>query len=150
MKEIKLTKMRWGRRRFVVSPLQGPIENWFDEYIQLEEKIRKNSAFQRIGQKALIEVDSTTKKGSILVEVVGTPTSGDIYFDLEPQDVFIHELDSSSFLMSFEEIAGIVQIIRGNKGLIGLGLSNYYHIVNDEEKLALHFFRQKDYIHSEH
>ncbi len=121
--------------------------SWMDESFLLEEQIKSHSTLQKTGPKMILEVNNSTQERRILVEVVGIPSAHFDNTDMEPCDVLICSLPQGPFELSFEEIFTKAQSIQ--KG-INLSLQNFYHIVFDGHKIALHFFIQKDYIHSEH
>lgn len=121
--------------------------SWMDESNTLEEQIKSHSSFQKTGPKIILEAWTSKEELRILIEVVGIPSPNFENFDMEPSEVLICSLPQSPFEVSFEEFFKHAQSIRKK---INLSLQNFYHIVFDGQKIALHFFIQKDYIHSEH
>jgi hypothetical protein len=147
MKEIKLIKKKWERRRFIKGASFSVFENWFDEWEELKEKIKQHSSFQRIGSKSIVEANLKTRAFCVLAEVVGVPAPGFKLVDFPPHELYSLELPKGPFLTTIEDIYETAGEIGGNKTL---ALSDFFHIVLENDQIALHFFRQKDYIHSEH
>lgn len=137
MNDLKLKKKSWLRRRFIVSPPLKSLNDWFDTYQGMKEQILTSSAFQLVGHMGVLEIESNSKTGRVLVEVVGVPRIGFLSKDIEAQEVLVFEHPRSAFEVDFltlnQEARAIISEIRGS-------ISDTYHIVFDGRNLALHFF----------
>ncbi len=145
MAAIKLKKINWQRRRFIASAELLDLSLWMDADLLLRQKILTDSTYQLVGRKSIVEMSANFKKGRLLLEVVGVPKSDLPTFDVEAQTTLVWESPEEAFKVDFlalKERAG--QVLQGSKQ----SLNDTYHIVLDGPKLELHFFVQKDYIHS--
>jgi hypothetical protein len=144
---IKLQKTPIGRRRFLkTAPLLEPLE-WMSDLAHLKELIAQRSQFQVVGQKSYFEVSGSDL--CLMLEVVGVPRNPDqktlTLMDLEALDLLVLELQEDLFSIDFASV-----LARAEKVKLALGtgenrLHDLFHLVLDGEKIALHFFRQKDY-----
>ena len=145
MSAIKLKKVSWLRRRFVKSEELADLSLWMDEDQKLREKMKTESGLQLVGRKSIIETNSKTQKGHLLLEVVGITQPGFLTQDVSESNVLVLECPEGPFHTDFLALnKKALQIINGTAHSI----SENYHIVLSGTKLELHFFIQKDYIHS--
>ncbi len=86
-----------------------------------------------------------------MLEVVGVPLNPDqktlTILDQEASEVLVYEFANLDlFNLDFEALMDTAKAI--SKGIDAREgkLSSVFHIVFDNEKIELHFFRQKDYI----
>ena len=139
----KIKKTSWLRRRFIKgSALQNP-DSWVDEAFGLRKKIRSDSTFQLVGDKAELQVSFTRDEIHVLIEVLGIPQMGLSIIDQEPSEVLIYEFSEKAFEVDF---ATLKERAHELKRKISYPLEDSFHIVSEAENLALHFFIQKDYI----
>lgn len=137
MSELKLKKISWQRRRFIRSKALLSLSDWSDVYEDIKKLILTETAFQLVGHKGIVEIDSQTGKAHVLVEVVGVPKTGFSSEDHEPRDVLVFDYPRTIFEVDFmtlkKEAAGLIVGIQKSLGPV-------YHIVLDGHHLALHFF----------
>lgn len=116
-----------------------------DEASLLREKILMDSAYQLIGQKVLLSINSRTQELRVMIEVLGIPKIGLSFTDIESKEGLIYEFPESAFDVDFLTIKKRAEdIIKA----VSYNLEDNYHIVLEGKNLGLHFFIQKDYIHS--
>ncbi len=145
---IQLKKLKQGRRRFIkTAPLANPLD-WMTELAQLKEWIALSTQFQIVGRKTFFEV--VGNELSLMVEVVGVPRNLDqnrlILMDLEALETYVYDFSGADlFSVQFESVLVTSAKIRKALGVGENRLHDVTHLVFDEEKIALHFFRQKDY-----
>ncbi|MBC7712632.1 MAG: hypothetical protein H7177_04810 [Rhizobacter sp.] len=137
MADFKLKKISWLRRRFIRSASLQNLNDWTDVYEDLKEQILTSSAFQLVGHKGIIEINSTSGTAHVLLEVVGVPKAGFDSRDIEPQDVLVFDHPENSFSVDFLTLKKLATAIM--KGIPG-PISDTYHIVFDGLNLSLHFF----------
>ena len=137
MAEIKLKKIAWLRRRFVKSELLPDLLAWSDVTQDLKEAIQSTSAFQLLGEQAIVEIDSLTGLGHVLVEVVGVPKSEFPSIDFEAREVLVFDYPKSGFEVDFMTLMQEAKTIISG---ISRPVDTRYHIVFDGNHLALHFF----------
>lgn len=137
MAELKLKKISWLRRRFIQSVALHSLNDWSDVYEDLKREILTTSAFQLVGHKGVIQVESRSGTGHVLVEVVGVPKAGFESKDVEPQEVLVFEYPKTIFDVDFLTLKEEAKAIMSS---IQKPLSETYHIVFDGNHLALHFF----------
>lgn len=145
MSTYKLKKIQWVRKRFVESEVLLSLGSWFDESFKLKEFIKLNSNFQLVGDKTIVKFDLKTSRANILVEVLGIPKINLKIIDYEPCDLLIYQCPETAFLLDFDALKARALDLMGG---ISLQLEEHFHIVSDGPNLELHFFIQKDYIHS--
>jgi len=140
--------MKQGRRRFIkTAPLSHP-NDWMTELAQLKETIALSTQFQIVGRKTIIENRGSDL--SLMVEVVGVPRNLDqkslTLVDLEGVDSYVYDFsDADVFTLDFESVLAAAAKIRAALSVGENRLHDVTHLVLDEEKIGLHFFRQKDY-----
>ncbi|AUN98652.1 hypothetical protein DOM21_07850 [Bacteriovorax stolpii] len=145
MAAIKLKKINWQRRRFIASGDLHDLDLWMDADQTLKKRILTDSTYQLVGKKSIVEISTKTGKGRLLLEVVGVPKTDLPTFDVEAQTTLIWESPKEAFKVDFSALkVQAQQVIKGSN----LAINDTYHIVLDGPKLELHFFIQKDYIHS--
>lgn len=145
MAAIKLKKINWQRRRFIASAELHDLTTWMDADQALKRRILTDSTYQLVGKKSIVEMSSKTGTGRLLLEVVGVPKTDLPTFDVEAQTTLVWESSEEAFKMDFSALKEQAQqIIKASSQ----GINDTYHIVLDGPKLELHFFIQKDYIHS--
>jgi hypothetical protein len=137
MAELKLLKKFWPRRRFIHSEVLRSLNDWIDVYEELKNEILTTSAFQLVGHKRMLEIDSRTGQGYVLIEVVGIPKEGFSSKDVESREVLVFDYPISMFEVDFLTLNEEARAIMGR---IQKPLSETYHIVFDGNHLALHFF----------
>lgn len=140
MEPFKLTKKTWGRRRFIRTSLNSPIELWEEEALKLRETILTTTNLQIIGPKAIIEING--KSAGILLEVIGIPSDELETVDWESVVSLIYQFPEDVFEADFIKLIQVAGEIKQKIPHKTLGL---FHIVIDGHKIGLHFFMQKDY-----
>ena len=145
MASFKIQKKSWLRRRFIKSEALHAIEGWSDVSEKLKEKILTDSTYQLVGNKVVLAINAETQETHILVEVLGIPKEGFQILDFEPRECLLYEHPETIFDVDFLTLKD-----RGRDLIKGIPhhLEDSYHIVFEGEKIALHFFIQKDYIDS--
>lgn len=140
--------MKQGRRRFIkTAPLAQPMD-WMTELAQLKEWIALSTQFQIVGRKTYFEIQADEL--SLMVEVIGVPRNLDqkrlTLVDLEGGDCFVYDFaDADLFTLDFDSVLAAAAKIRTALSVGENRLHEVSHLVLDEEKIGLHFFRQKDY-----
>jgi len=140
--------MKQGRRRFIkTAPLAQPMD-WMTELAQLKEWIALSTQFQIVGRKTYFEIQANEL--SLMVEVIGVPRNLDqkrlTLVDLEGGDAFVYDfVDADLFTLDFDSVLAAAAKIRTALSVGENRLHEVSHLVLDEEKIGLHFFRQKDY-----
>lgn len=137
MAELKLKKINWQRRRFIRSASLAELSDWSDVYEDLKANILTETAYQLVGHKSIVEIESTTGQGHVLVEVVGVPKAGFPSEDVEPREVLVFDFQKSAFNVDFLALKHEAKAIMSG---ISHRLDSTYHIVFDGDHLALHFF----------
>lgn len=140
MNGIKLQQKSWGRRRFVKVPLQGALESWEEVVLATRELILTKTNLQPIGPKGTIEVENGVFH--ILIEVLGLPVNDLQLVDSGPVTTYQYLYPTGVFEADFPEILKKAGEITAR---MSSTLAPGFHIVIDGHKIALHFFRQKDY-----
>lgn len=144
---IKLQKIPFGRRRFLKTPPLLETLEWVSDLAHLKELIAERSQFQVVGHKSYFEVSGSDLR--LMLEVVGVPRNPDqktlTLMDLEAMDLLVLELQEDLFSIDFESIWARAEKIKLALGTGENRLHDLFHLVLDGEKIALHFFRQKDY-----
>lgn len=148
MQPLKIKKKEWGRRRFVRSLLPVSIDLWHEELLKLKDKILTETTLQIIGPEAVLELNEADE-AHLLVEVLGLPTDTLDLVDSEGAETFVYLCPESIFELDF---SGLIkrarEIQRTLKSKFPQSMEPVFHIVIDGQKIALHFFRQKDYSQS--
>jgi len=140
--------MKQGLRRFIkTAPLAQPMD-WMTELAQLKEWIALSTQFQIVGRKTYFEIQADEL--SLMVEVIGVPRNLDqkrlTLVDLEGGDAFVYDfVDADLFTLDFDSVLAAAAKIRTALSVGENRLHELSHLVLDEEKIGLHFFRQKDY-----
>lgn len=145
MAKLKIKKLHWDRKRFIESGEIVHSKDWYDQYVNLKAKITSDSSYQIVSRKCIIEVNLEDLASRVLLEVIGPLNQNFKNYDYNGGEVLEYGLEKLAPELDFNEILAIAKTIKSS---IGVSLSNYVHIVVDEEKLFLHFFNQKDYIRS--
>ncbi len=143
MNTLKLLKKTWGRRRFIKS---GPIADllaWEVDALLLKEFVLTKTNLQVVGSKVIIEMRA--QLAAVMIEVLGLPVANVSIIDLEGSDVLIHSYGDSVFEADFKTLLSKAREIQQKSPHL---LEDFFHIVLDNHKIALHFFMQKDYIHA--
>ena len=148
MQPLKVTKSEWGRRRFVRSKLLVSIDFWQEELLKLKDKVLTETTLQIIGPEAVIAINEADE-AELLVEVLGLPTEVLELIDSEGAETYVYQCPESIFELDF---LGLIkrarEIERMLKSKFPQSMEPVFHIVIDGQKIALHFFRQKDYSQS--
>jgi hypothetical protein len=145
MAAYKIKKIAWLRRRFIQSEALLGLESWFDVSEKLKELIKTDSTFQLVGDKTILSLDSKSQNAHVLVEVLGIPKINLKIVDHEPCELLIYQCPETAFSIDFATLKARALDLMG---VIKLPLEDHFHIVSDGLNLELHFFIQKDYIHS--
>lgn len=145
MAAYKIKKSARLRKRFIQSEALERFESWFDISEKLKNQIKTDSTFQLVGDKTEISINLKTGISHVLVEVLGIPKDGFKILDQEPHELLIYACPETSFEIDFESIKARASDLMG---VITHRLEDTFHIVSDGLNLELHFFIQKDYIHS--
>lgn len=159
MKNIKLKKTYFIRKRFIkTAPLKNQ-EEWLAESERVKEFIREKSNLQIVGTKIYFEILKESEHPSMMLEVIGTPISQDLLapgldlelYDQESTEVYIHKLSKIDLFKS--DFSQLIQLgwtlYRSLNKLLTESESPFcetFQLVFDNEKIELHFFSQKDYI----
>ena len=125
------------RRRFVRSEILSNLNDWSDVFVDLKRTILASSAFQLVGSKSVVEIDTSTSKASVLIEVVGVPKTGILTEDHNPCEILVFEFPENAFNVDFLTLKSEAEAIISG---IAQRLKPVYHIVFDGNHLALHFF----------
>jgi hypothetical protein len=139
----KLKRLTWLRRRFIKGKALRNLESWMDEAEILKNKILTDSTFQLVGNKVILSFNPETQSGHVLFEVLGIPGSTLQYYDQEPGETLVCDLEVSAFDVDFLTIINRAVAL---KRQIAHHLEDSFHIVFEGRNLTLHFFIQKDYI----
>lgn len=129
------------------APLGNPLE-WLNELSRLKEWVYLETQFQPVGHKTYLEVNGADL--SLMIEVVGVPRNLEqkalTLMDLEAMDILLYEFkESDLFHLELETVLTSAARIQEALGTGENRVMALFHLVLDEEKIALHFFRQKDY-----
>ena len=146
MTTLKLKSQHFKRRRFVRSDEIITFDAWYDSARRLREKILRDSSFQLVGGKTIVEsinVNNEQEKLTLYFEVIGPPQTGFQHFDLDPVEVLSFVAEENPFEADFLTIN---EKALGIKASIPRKLTPKMQFVIDGTKLELHFFVQKDYI----
>ena len=145
MSAYKIKKSAWLRRRFIQSEILPNLESWFDISEKLKELSKTDSTFQLLGDKSIIAIDKNSQNSHVLVEVLGIPKVNLNVVDFEPCELLIYQYPQTAFSIDFETVKARALNLMS---VITTPLEDHFHIVSDGLNLELHFFIQKDYIHS--
>ncbi len=140
---LRLFKKSWGRRRFVQSALMDDLLAWEEAALALKEIILMKTNLQIVGSKVVIELRGQNAR--IMIEVLGFPITIVSMTDLNSSWVMIHPYSKSIFEADFKTLLSTAREIKQKSPH---PLEDFFHIVLDNHKIALHFFIQKDYIHA--
>lgn len=147
MTTLKLKSQHFKRRRFIQSDEIPSLDAWYDTAQRLREKILRDSSFQLVGAKTIVECGITEsnerEKLTVLFEVIGPPQIGFQHFDLEATEVLSFEAKENPFEVDFLSLKEKAQALKAS---IPRKLTPRVQFVIDGTKLELHFFVQKDYI----
>lgn len=129
------------------APLARPLE-WAVELARLKAWVQQETQFQVVGHKTYFEVNGADL--SLMIEVVGVPRNLEqktlTLMDLEAMDILVYDFkDADLFSIDLETVLASATRIQEALGKGENRLYGVFHLVLDEEKIALHFFRQKDY-----
>jgi membrane protein required for beta-lactamase induction len=145
---IQLIKKKQGRRRFLKTAPLFSIQGWLAEEARMKAWIVSESQFQLVGHTTYLEIlDSQI---SLMLEVVGVPRNLDqiewSLLDLEAADALIYQFKNDDlFTVDLESVLASAEKIKTALGSGENKLTLAFHLVIEKEKIALHFFRQKDY-----
>lgn len=145
MAAYKIKKSARLRKRFILSEALSNLEDGLDISEKLKDQIKTDSTFQLVGDKTIISFNPKTQIGHVLVEVLGIPKVGFKLLDIEPCELLVYNCPESAFEIDFEAIKARASDLMG---VITHRLEDSFHIVFNGSNLELHFFIQKDYIHS--
>jgi hypothetical protein len=145
MAAYKIKKSARLRSRFIQSEALDKFGMGFDISEKLKDQIKTDSAFQLVGDKTIISHNAKTQISYVLVEVLGIPKVGFKLIDHGPCELLQYVCPESAFEIDFETLLGRASDLMG---VITHRLEDTFHIVSDGLNLELHFFIQKDYIHS--
>lgn len=145
MAAYKIKKSARLRSRFIQSEALDKFEIGFDISEKLKDQIKTDSTFQLVGDKTVISYNAVTQSCHVLVEVLGIPKVGFKLIDQEPCELLQYACPESAFEIDFETLKARASDLMG---VITHRLEDTFHIVSDGLNLELHFFIQKDYIHS--
>lgn len=147
MASITVKKKTWQRRRFIPSDALLNLHAWMDVAEDLKQRIFRDSTFQLLGNKTILEMNSQTGQGRVLLEVTGVPRASFESFDTIPTEVLVMECPESVFNLDFMTLKNRAAEVQK---AISAPVALTYHIVLSGTKLELHFFVQKDYIQTTH
>ncbi|MGZ3788220.1 MAG: hypothetical protein ACXVLQ_06830 [Bacteriovorax sp.] len=137
-----------GRRRFIKTPPLRNQEEWLAELGTLKDFLFKETHLQIVGSKTYLEFSNEGL--ALMLQVLGVPPYLEQkaleLVDLEASPVLVYQWERDLFQVDFDELFLTSRSILGGLAAKGEVLSAVYHIVFDDEKIELHFFRQKDYI----
>ena len=153
--KIQLQKINFGRKRFLKTEPLNDFLNWMTHLAELKKFISNQSGFQIVGKKVYFEMSSPSINPIMMLDVIGPPIPLEqnslVLTDIEKCDRLVNKiLDQDIFTMDQDSLLKTAWSLK--KSLMGPNLkeegelSPIFHIVFNEEKIELHFFRQKDYI----
>lgn len=145
MAAYKIKKSAQLRKRFIQSEALDNNESGFDVSEKLKDQIKTDSTFQIVGDKTIFRINPKTQISHVLVEVLGIPKVGFKILDLEPCELLVYSCPESAFEIDIEALKARAADLMG---VITHRLEDSFHIVFNGLNLELHFFIQKDYIHS--
>lgn len=145
---IQLIKKRQGRRRFLKTAPLDSSADWMTELARMKSWIASESQFQLVGHTTYFEVRDS--QISLMLEVVGVPRNLEqnawSLLDLEALDALIYQFKNDDlFTIDLESVLASAEKIRSALSLGENALEATFHLAIEKEKIALHFFRQKDY-----
>ena len=116
---------------------------------QLKETLKLCSSFQIVGNKVFLE--SSPLGVALMLEVIGLPQNPDqntlVIADQEACEQWLYRFQGVDlFHFDLDALLAEAHSISSALDKFGDKLSAYFQIVFDNEKIELHFFRQKDYI----
>jgi len=152
---LKLTKKKFGRRRFLSLDNVHTFIDWKIELDSLIDWIEKNTLYQRVGTDVYFFVSSESKIQCLMIEVTGKPEIPDsnTYSIIDIESDFCLQLPSlaDQFEICPKEllewaVASKIRIDLALKDGPQAPLCEFFFIVFNHEKLALQFFSKNDYI----
>jgi hypothetical protein len=152
---VQFIKIKQGRKRFLKTQEIADFTNWMYFLAQLKNFLAVQSALQIVGEKIYFEMSSESNRFKIMLEVIGLPISPKenelILADFEKGDILVHKLlGYDLFTLDFDHLLkislGLKRTLLSSLSKQQEVLADIFHIVFDQGKIELHFFRQKDYI----
>jgi hypothetical protein len=152
---LKLTKKKFGRRRFLSFENIQSFVDWKIELDKFIELLEKNTLYQRVGTDVYFCVTGEGKIQSLMIEVMGKPE----ILDQDGLGVVDIECDFCFYLPSLADQFDftpkkLMEWAYESKTRIDTALERasqsplceFFFIVFNHEKLALQFFNKNDYI----
>lgn len=118
------------------------LKDSYDHYIELQEKIARDSVYQLVTREYIVCVDLISKEMKLGVEVVGPKQ--EILQDQTWSSVDILKYDFQQSASELQEAFVLEKCVEISSKMSGK-LSTFVYIVQNEDKLSLHFFNQNDY-----
>jgi hypothetical protein len=154
--KISLREIPQGRKRFLKTKNLEDINNWPSHLAEIKNILSLHSNFQIVGNQVYFEVVSRDSTPQMLLEVIGAPIPLEQYalslIDTAVCTSLVYQFsDINLFNTDFESLLETSwnlyeEILRGVTEKPGSKLLEFFHIVLNDDKIELHFFRQKDYI----
>lgn len=155
---LEFVKINCGRKRFVKTTALDNFINWQSDLVQLKNFLALHTGLQIMSPKIHFEMNFEHKRAFLMLQVVGVPIATDTtsltLFDFENMEAFVCELDGIDLFSVdidtlFRMSIGSKQALEANLLDLGDKISPFFHIVFDQCKIGLHFFKQKDYIQNQ-
>ncbi|MFA6235774.1 MAG: hypothetical protein WC635_00495 [Bacteriovorax sp.] len=152
---LQIKKFHFERRRYLKTSALTDLSEWLFELARLKEFIAHESSFQIVANKVIFEIALNSPNRKMMLEVVGVPMPMERntleLWDQESCEILVHKMpDVDLFNTDFEDLIKtghqVHKSLEKSYQFPESGLSAVFHIVFDNEKIELHFFRQKDYI----
>lgn len=152
---VQIKKIHFERRRYLKTAVLKDPKEWLFELAALKDFVALETSFQIIGNKIIFELTLNSYNPRMMLEVVGVPMpmeqKGLELWDQESAEILVYKITAQDlFNIDFESLIrtghqvhkSLEKTLERPEGL----LCGVFHIVFDNEKIELHFFRQKDYI----
>jgi hypothetical protein len=147
MKSLKLNKVSYQRRRFVLQKIDEVHDDIFSAQIDLKRRLSTESLFQITNHDESLLISS--KNGIfICLEVIGIPQKSFLHQDVEAHNLYILKSQQSMYFNDFPSIKSEGDKIWHFLSQKWPKMEEFYQIVMKGNNLELHFFQQKDYIQS--
>ncbi len=154
--KISLREIPQGRKRFLKAKNLEDIHNWLSHLAEIKNILSLHSNFQIVGNQVYFEVVSKDSTPQMMLEVIGVPIPLERYalslIDTANCTSLIYQFsDINLFNSDFEGLLETSwnlyeEVTKGVSERPGSKLLEFFHIVLNDDKIELHFFRQKDYI----
>lgn len=152
---LKLTKKKFGRRRFLSFDNVQSFVDWKIELDILIDRLEKNTLYQRVGTDVYFGISGEGKVQSLLIEVMGKPEIPDqdtlSVIDVESEyclyfPILADQFDFTPKALMDWAIESKTRIDMALQSGSKSPLCEFFFIVFNHEKLALQFFNKNDYI----